>query len=44
MVIDCIAPGRAGHAARKEARMLYTMPWDDISWIRNYQFDKISRC
>jgi acetylornithine deacetylase len=42
MVIDCIAPGRAGHAARKEGENALYNAMDDINWIRNYQFEKIS--
>ena len=42
MVIDCIAPGRAGHAARKEGENALYNAVDDINWIRNYQFKKIS--
>ncbi len=42
MVIDCVAPGRAGHAARKEGENALYNAMDDISWIRNYQFKKIS--
>ncbi|MGC4102586.1 M20 family metallo-hydrolase [Ferruginibacter sp.] len=42
MVIDCIAPGRAGHAARKEGENALYNALDDINWIRNYQFQKIS--
>jgi acetylornithine deacetylase len=42
MVIDCVAPGRAGHAARKEGENALYNAIDDINWIRNYQFEKIS--
>ena len=42
MVIDCTAPGRAGHAARKEGENALYNAMDDINWIRNYQFEKIS--
>ena len=42
MVIDCTAPGRAGHAARKEGENALYNAVDDINWIRNYQFEKIS--
>jgi acetylornithine deacetylase len=42
MVIDCVAPGRAGHAARKEGENALYNAMDDINWIRNYQFEKIS--
>ncbi|MBI3882997.1 MAG: M20/M25/M40 family metallo-hydrolase, partial [Sphingobacteriales bacterium] len=42
MVIDCVAQGRAGHAARNEGENALYKAVDDINWIRNYQFDKIS--
>lgn len=42
MVIDCIANGRAGHAARNEGENALYKAIDDINWIRNYQFEKIS--
>ena len=42
MVIDCLANGRAGHAARKEGENALYKAVDDINWIRNYQFDKVS--
>ncbi len=43
MVIDCIAEGRAGHAARKEGESALYKAVDDINWIRNYQFEKVSK-
>ncbi|MCU0334814.1 MAG: M20 family metallo-hydrolase [Chitinophagaceae bacterium] len=42
MVIDCVAPGRSGHAARNEGENALYNAIDDINWIRNYQFDKVS--
>ena len=42
MVIDCIASGRAGHAARNEGENALYKAIDDINWVRHYQFDKIS--
>ncbi len=42
MVIDCVAPGRAGHAARKEGENALYNAMDDINWIRNYHFEKVS--
>lgn len=42
MVIDCIAQGRAGHAARNEGENALYIALDDIAWIRNSKFDKIS--
>jgi acetylornithine deacetylase len=42
MVIDCTAPGKAGHAARKEGENALYNAVDDINWIRNYRFEKES--
>ncbi len=42
MVIDCVAIGRAGHAARNEGENALYKAVDDINWIRNYKFDKVS--
>ena len=42
MVIDCVAEGRAGHAARNEGENALYKAMDDISWLRNYRFERIS--
>ncbi|MBS1669688.1 MAG: M20 family metallo-hydrolase [Bacteroidetes bacterium] len=42
MVIDCTANGRAGHAARNEGENALYKAIDDINWIRNYHFEKVS--
>jgi acetylornithine deacetylase len=42
MVIDCLSIGRAGHAARNEGENALYKAVDDINWIRNYKFDKVS--
>ena len=42
MVIDCTATGRAGHAARNEGENALYKALDDINWIRNYHFEKVS--
>ncbi|CAN5507080.1 M20 family metallo-hydrolase [soil metagenome] len=42
MVIDCISAGRAGHAARNEGENALYIALDDINWLRNYKFDKVS--
>ena len=42
MVIDCTAIGRAGHAARNEGENALYKALEDIEWIRNYQFDRVS--
>ncbi len=42
MVIDCIASGRPGHAARNEGENALYKALEDIDWIRKYRFDKKS--
>ncbi len=42
MVIDCTAPGRSGHAARNEGENALYNALDDINWIRNCRFEKVS--
>jgi acetylornithine deacetylase len=42
MVIDCIANGRSGHAARNEGENALYKAVDDINWIRNKKFEKVS--
>ncbi len=42
MVIDCTAQGHPGHAARNEGENALYKALDDIDWIRNYRFDKVS--
>lgn len=42
MVIDCIAQGRAGHAARNEGENALYIAINDIDWIRNCKFEKVS--
>ena len=42
MVIDCTANGKAGHAARNEGENALYKAVDDINWIWNYKFDKVS--
>lgn len=42
MVIDCIANGKAGHAARNEGVNAVYIALDDINWIRNCKFEKVS--
>ncbi|MCY7352061.1 MAG: M20 family metallo-hydrolase [Cytophagaceae bacterium] len=42
LVVDCIAHGKAGHAARDEGENALYKALDDIQWIRNYQFPKVS--
>ncbi len=42
MVIDCTANGRSGHAARNEGENALYKALDDINWIRDKKFDKVS--
>ncbi len=42
MVIDCIASGRPGHAARNEGENALYKALEDIDWIRNFRFSKKS--
>lgn len=42
MVLDCIATGRAGHAAREEGDNAVYKAIKDIDWFSSYKFDKVS--
>ena len=42
MVLDCIAKGRAGHAAREEGDNAVYHAVKDIEWFSSYKFDKVS--
>ncbi|MDR2885538.1 MAG: M20 family metallo-hydrolase [Rikenellaceae bacterium] len=42
MVIDCIARGRSGHAAREEGDNAIYKAIKDIEWFRDYRFAKVS--
>jgi acetylornithine deacetylase len=42
MVIDCVAQGSAGHAARDEGENALYKALEDVNWIRNFKFEKIS--
>jgi acetylornithine deacetylase len=42
MVIDCVARGKAGHAAREEGDNAIYKALKDIEWIRTYKFEKES--
>jgi acetylornithine deacetylase len=42
MVLDGIARGRAGHAAREEGENALYKALDDISWFRKYRFERES--
>lgn len=42
MVLDCIAKGKPGHAARDEGENAIYKVVKDIEWISSFQFNKIS--
>jgi len=42
MVLDCIAKGRGGHAARDEGDNAIYKAIRDIEWFQNFKFDKTS--
>ena len=42
MVLDCVAHGKAGHAARDEGDNAIYKAMDAIKWFRNFQFEKVS--
>jgi acetylornithine deacetylase len=42
LVIDCIARGRSGHAARNEGENAIYKAIQDINWLTTYQFPKVS--
>lgn len=42
MVLDCVAHGKAGHAARNEGENALYKAIKDIEWFQNYQFEKSS--
>lgn len=42
LVLDCMAEGKAGHAARKEGDNAIYKAIKDIEWFLSYQFPKVS--
>ncbi len=42
MVLDCVARGKAGHAARDEGENAIYKALADIDWFRNYKFPLVS--
>lgn len=42
MVVDCVAKGKSGHAARNEGVNAIYEALPDIEWFRTYQFEKES--
>jgi acetylornithine deacetylase/succinyl-diaminopimelate desuccinylase-like protein len=42
LVLDCVATGKPGHAAREEGVNAIYNAFEDIAWFRAYTFDKVS--
>ena len=42
LVLDCVAHGKSGHAAREEGENAIYKALQDIQWINNYRFPKVS--
>ena len=42
LVLDCLAVGKAGHAAREEGVNAIYQALPDMEWFRTYQFPKVS--
>lgn len=42
LVIDCVAHGRSGHAAREEGENAIYKALKDIHWFQTFQFPKVS--
>ncbi|MEO6837998.1 MAG: M20 family metallo-hydrolase [Ginsengibacter sp.] len=42
LVLDCIANGKAGHAARNEGLNALYVAMKDINWLSTYKFPKVS--
>jgi len=42
IVLDCVAKGKPGHAAREEGINSIYLAMDDIEWLRTYKFPKVS--
>lgn len=42
MVLDCVAKGKSGHAAREEGINALYEAMNDIDWIRKFKYPKVS--
>jgi acetylornithine deacetylase len=42
LVLDCVAQGKAGHAARNEGDNAIYRALEDIRWVQSYQFPRVS--
>ena len=43
LVIDCVAHGTSGHAAREEGENAIYKALEDIKWFQTFQFPKVSK-
>ncbi len=43
LVLDCVAHGKTGHAAREEGDNAIYKALKDIEWFRDYRFEKVSQ-
>ncbi|OEK05969.1 acetylornithine deacetylase [Roseivirga misakiensis] len=42
MVLDCVAKGKSGHAARNEGKNAIYKAIEDIDWFKTHEFEEIS--
>ncbi len=42
LVLDCVSTGKAGHAAREEGENAIYKAMQDIGWLRQFQFSRLS--
>lgn len=42
IVLDCVAHGESGHAARNEGENALYKAMEDIEWFRNFKFEQVS--
>lgn len=42
LVLDCVARGRSGHAAREEGVNAIYLALNDLAWFRDYRFERLS--
>jgi len=42
LVLDCVAHGKTGHAARNTGINAIYKAMEDINWFKNYKFEKVS--